>query len=108
MILLHLILQGAITEYLLCAKHRPDSCTCTLLLILMVTFEIGNYFQSSHFTDIKTKALESNDTFPEWSQASDPGVRFQSLYTYAELPLFLLLSQITVIICLHIPPSHHP
>lgn len=64
MIPLHLTSQGAIIEHLLCARHYPESYTCILLLILMMTFEMGNYFQSSYFTDTKTKALKSDETVP--------------------------------------------
>lgn len=54
MIPLHLASQGTIIERLLCARHYPESYAYSSLN-LMMTFEIGNYFQSSHFTDTKTK-----------------------------------------------------
>ena len=112
MIPLHLASQGTIIELLLCARHYPESYACTLLWILMRTFEIGNYFQSSHFTDTKTKALKSDETVPG-SQAQylmEPSLESRCL-----IPKSLLLcgtasvsAPVTraVTICLHMPSSH--
>ena len=107
MIPLHLTSQGAIIEHLLCARHYPESYTCTLLLILMMTFETGNYFQSSHFTDKKTKALKSDETVPgsQTQYLMEPNLESRCL-----VPKSLLLrwpasvsaqSHSAVIICLH-------
>lgn len=97
MIPLHLTSQGAIIEHLLCARHYPESYICILLLILMMTFEMGNYFQSSYFTDTKTKALKSDETIPgsqTWLGAK-PRIQVSDCKVFTPVlnRLFLPLSQ---------------